>query len=655
MTAGLSVFLEVFWKSGVVLAAGLCASALLRRRSADVRRLALSTSVAALFVAAVLVPMLPRWTAAAPAWLQRASSVSPAPAHRPVPPAVPDGTAPLLPPLGPAAANQPASHPLPIRIPAIPLIWLAGTTILLARFLVGLRALRRLRTASQVLSDNVATPDLRRRVSLRQSDSIDAPITWGIVRPVILVPAGFEELQDECRRQVLCHELGHIQGQDFLLRVLVEIARAAIWFQPLMWITRRQLREEQELACDNRVLASGGRSSAYAKLLLDWDGGLRGNGVLIAVGMAQPSCLKRRLYALLDLDTRRETVSRAAVATTWLLGLATVLPLAAFDLVPGRAPFQRAEAAPKPVVVERPAVSVPAPAPVAAPQLAAAKPAPEEVAPADAVEAQADAEQPPVPDSQVVFEVATVKHGAPGDYGVKVTGGPGTGDPTRWTIENYPTSSLLEMAYGINSYQLSGPKWLDDERFTVNAKLPEGTTKEQAHLMLRNLLMERFKLAVHFEKKDVAGYQLIVAKGGPKLADSSGDPAKDPDAAKAAEFKWGKVDAEGYPELPPGRTYAMSVNRGRARWRFGDESMEHFAGILGGQIRQPIINATGLTGKYDFTFFWSYEAMQPNAPADAGPTIYAAIQEQLGLKLESRKVPVDLLMVDHIEKSPTEN
>jgi uncharacterized protein (TIGR03435 family) len=99
----------------------------------------------------------------------------------------------------------------------------------------------------------------------------------------------------------------------------------------------------------------------------------------------------------------------------------------------------------------------------------------------------------------------------------------------------------------------------------------------------------------------------------------------------------------------------MSVNRGRARWRFGDESMEHFAGILGGQIRQPILNATGLTGKYDFTFFWSYEAMQPNAPADAGPTIYAAIQEQLGLKLESRKVPVDLLMVDHIEKSPTEN
>jgi uncharacterized protein (TIGR03435 family) len=91
------------------------------------------------------------------------------------------------------------------------------------------------------------------------------------------------------------------------------------------------------------------------------------------------------------------------------------------------------------------------------------------------------------------------------------------------------------------------------------------------------------------------------------------------------------LDKEGYPELPPGRHYSMAIAYGRARWRFGDESMEHFAEILGNQIHQPTINATGLTGKYDFVFSWSYTAMQPNAPADAGPSIFAAIQEQLGL------------------------
>src|SRR5580658_8785115 len=99
------------------------------------------------------------------------------------------------------------------------------------------------------------------------------------------------------------------------------------------------------------------------------------------------------------------------------------------------------------------------------------------------------------PDSQVVFEVATVRHGPPGDYSAGGSGGPGTRDPSRYSVENYPLSSLLEIAYGLSSYQLSGPIWLDDERFTIAAKVPEGATKEQLKLMMRNLLVERFKLA----------------------------------------------------------------------------------------------------------------------------------------------------------------
>jgi len=259
------------------------------------------------------------------------------------------------------------------------------------------------------------------------------------------------------------------------------------------------------------------------------------------------------------------------------------------------------------------------------------------------------------PDSQVVFEVASVKHGPPGDYSAGGSGGPGTRDPTRYSVENYPMSSLLEIAYGISSYQLSGPGWLDEERFTVTAKLPAGTTSEQLGLMLRNLLIERFKLAAHFEKKEVAGYQLVVAKGGPKLAASPGDPSQNDDPAKPpAPFKI-TLDKEGYPELPPGRHYSMAVHLSRARWRFADESMEHFARILGDQIHQPIVNATGLTGKYDFVVSWSFAAVDPNPRADSGPSIFEAIQAQLGLRLESRKTPVDTLVIDHIERTPSEN
>lgn len=258
------------------------------------------------------------------------------------------------------------------------------------------------------------------------------------------------------------------------------------------------------------------------------------------------------------------------------------------------------------------------------------------------------------PDSHVVFEVATVRHGPAGDFGVGGTGCPGSGDPTRCFVENYPMSSLLHMAYGIRSYQLSGPSWLDTERFSINAKGLEGTTKEQLDLMLRNLLIERFKLAAHFEKRETTGYQLVVAKNGPKLAASPGAPKPDEDSAKQPARM--KLDQEGYPELPPGRTFWMSVAYDRARWRFVDESMEDFAERIGNEmIHQPTVNATGLTGKYDFVFSWSYAAMQPNPPADSGPTIFEAIQEQLGLKLESKKVPVNTLIVDHIEKTPSEN
>jgi uncharacterized protein (TIGR03435 family) len=259
------------------------------------------------------------------------------------------------------------------------------------------------------------------------------------------------------------------------------------------------------------------------------------------------------------------------------------------------------------------------------------------------------------PDSKVVFEVASLKHGPPGDYSAAGSGGPGTQDPTRYSVENYPLSSLLEIAYGVSSYQLSGPSWLDEERFTINAKVAEGATKEQLGLMIRNLLMERFRLAAHFEKREVAGYQLVVAKGGPKLAASPGDPKLSDDPAKPpAPFRMA-LDAEGYPVLPPGRHYSMAVDRGRARWRFADESMEHFAEMLGSQIRRPIADATGLTERYDFVVSSSFAAMQPNARADSGPSIFEAIQEQLGLKLEAKKTPIDTLVIDHIERNPSEN
>lgn len=202
-------------------------------------------------------------------------------------------------------------------------------------------------------------------VTLMQNENIAAPVTWGIFRPVILLPAHFEQLPAESRDAVLCHELAHIQGHDFAMRVLVEIARAALWFQPLVWIASRHLREEQELACDNRVLEAGGRPSAYARMLLDWDT-RPGAGSPIAVGMAHRSCLKRRLHSVLSQDVRRDAVPATGVVVAWFLGLAAALPLAAIGLtttVPVRP-------------VAAPRLVYAAPMPVAAPAQIPAAPQP---------------------------------------------------------------------------------------------------------------------------------------------------------------------------------------------------------------------------------------------------------------------------------------
>jgi uncharacterized protein (TIGR03435 family) len=257
------------------------------------------------------------------------------------------------------------------------------------------------------------------------------------------------------------------------------------------------------------------------------------------------------------------------------------------------------------------------------------------------------------PDSRAQFEVASVRHGRPGDFSAGGTGCPGA-EPTRCFVENYPMSSLLQMAYEIHPYQLSGPAWLDEERFTVNAKAPEGTNKKQFSLMLRNLLIERFQLAAHFEKRDTTGYQLVVTKGGPKLSASPGVPKQEDGSGNAAPRI--KTDREGYPEPPPGRSFWMAVDGGRARWRFVDESLDDLAERIADQmIHKPTVNATGLAGKYDFVLSYSWAAMQTDAPADSGMSLFEAVQQQLGLKLESRKVPVDTLVIEHMEKTPREN
>jgi uncharacterized protein (TIGR03435 family) len=169
--------------------------------------------------------------------------------------------------------------------------------------------------------------------------------------------------------------------------------------------------------------------------------------------------------------------------------------------------------------------------------------------------------------------------------------------------------------------------------------------------MFRNLVVERFQLKFHFEKKEMRGYALVVAGGGPKMKEASKDPINF--EGPPPEFK---VGADGYPELPPGRRPAMLSNGRRSVLRCAGESMDAFASELSGYAGQPVTDATGLTGVYDFVLRWA-QSTDPSAPADGefGPTIFQALRDQLGLKLEPRKVVISVFVVDHIEKNPIAN
>ena len=276
---------------------------------------------------------------------------------------------------------------------------------------------------------------------------------------------------------------------------------------------------------------------------------------------------------------------------------------------------------------------------------------------------------------QPEFEVATVKPSPPPQMGrmmMGTRGGPGTNDPTRYSCSNCSLMMLLTQAYDIQRNQISGPPILDSERFDITAKVPAGATKEQFRQMIQSLLAERFQLKLHHDTKEMPIYELQAAKGGPKLKESA-EPVQD-DAAPASGGRGPmRMDKDGYPVLPHGRGSIMAMTPGRARLQAEQETMDQFAARLSTMVGRPVKNATGLNGKYDFVLSFAPDmatmmaGMPPPppggagrgpgpaaAPDDSAPTIYTALQEQLGLRLEQKKGPVDMLVVDHVEKVPTE-
>ncbi|HKD07660.1 MAG TPA: TIGR03435 family protein [Bryobacteraceae bacterium] len=285
------------------------------------------------------------------------------------------------------------------------------------------------------------------------------------------------------------------------------------------------------------------------------------------------------------------------------------------------------------------------------------------------------------------FEVASVKPHAPsGDNRIRVImgGGPGTPDPGRINYENVTVMNVLTQAFNVRDYQISGPSWIDSERFDITAKVPQGASKEEFRAMLRNLLKERFGMAFHMDNKELPAYALVVAKGGPKLtkaAETPEDPQNPnaPPPPPSGKMTDGPKDKYGFPAPPPGRGgNMMMMMPGKAKMVSNNTTIARFTEMLANQLGRPVVDKTELTGKYDITLYFEPEMMRgrggmamppsgmtpegggagpmpPPADGESAPTLVTALQEQLGLKLESRKESVDFVVIDKLDKTVTDN
>lgn len=231
------------------------------------------------------------------------------------------------------------------------------------------------------------------------------------------------------------------------------------------------------------------------------------------------------------------------------------------------------------------------------------------------------------------FETASIK---PSDavrpIGTFLTGC-STPEPGRFVCVRTSFRGLVMSAYGVNRYQVSGPEWMDSENFEIAAKVPAGASREQVNLMLQHLLAGRFQMTVHRETKDVPVYVLVVSKDGHQLKPFKDEDGKAPGgAAGAAQEFPGDLNTSLYNGVyeieATGLTVPMLLN------------------LISDQLDRPTLDETGLTGRYNFTLSFALGAR---------PSLFSAIQSQLGLKLEPKTIQMQTIVVDQAGKTPAAN
>ncbi len=519
-------------------------------------------------------------------------------------------------PFSPSGVSQiskatPAIHPAGLLdlLPAVlAAVWLCGIVIVVLAWYVRWRRISAVMRNAAPLREGREVEALRRleratgiskQIEMRLSQTALEPGLFGIARPILVWPPGISaRLTGSHLDAILAHELCHVRRRDNLTAAVHMAVEAIFWFHPMLWWMGGRLLEERERACDEQVLELGSDRQIYAESILKICEFCAGSPVDFVSGVTGAN-LKKRIVnimsknALHNLNFSKKLLLSAAGLT------AVSLPLV-FGIV--RAPQIRA----------------------------------------------ASFRTTGLPSRS--FEVTSVQASAARNDGTTVRLIPG-----KLTLANWTTRSLLVYAYDVGAdHIVGGPTWIDSERYNIDAnvddslaydtgklidanvagRFPPGLKHDQLKLTVQLMLADRFKLSLTHETRQVPTYALVIAKNGPKFHE----------AKPGDTYSNGIIGPNGLPEGPHrgagqnGHLTAQAL------------SMSSVAMALSRQLNRTVLDKTELTGDYDFTLEWTPE-QDYAAHGSSVTSIFTAIEQQLGLKLELQEVATDFLIIHHVEKS----
>jgi bla regulator protein blaR1 len=442
-------------------------------------------------------------------------------------------------------------------------------------------------------------------IPVRSSATLLEPGVVGFLRPVLLLPEGIrKKLTPPQLEAVLAHEEGHIRRRDNLTSAFHMLVETIFWFHPIVWWIGAKLLEERERACDEAVLKLGNEPQIYAAGILNVCKSYLESPLRCVSGVTG-SDLKKRIRAIL-LERAAGDLNFARKLALVLTGIAAIASPIFVGLI--GAPLIRAQSAARPE-----------------------------------------------------FEVISIKPDR--SEGGNVSIGYEAG---RFTVRNFSLKRLINNAYSPRKI-VGDPSWIGSEKYDIDAKVEDALAEKlrklpidqqlaPVMLMLQSALEERFQLKVSHESQELPVYALVVAKGGPKLTPTTLPPF-DPEQQGAANDHT-RVNGNAAPGT-----------RGMRMPEYGNlivtgQSIGVILGMLsrelGGQI---VLDQTELKGEYDFTLKWTpdtgFSASVANSGQDSGTallpdpsgiSIFTALREQLGLKLETKRAPVDVMVITHVER-----